>query len=92
MKVTLSKPIQAHDEDISEVTFREPTGKDTARCGVVFNVTTDGDQLVIAAGPMHKMIAALAGIPISSVDQMSGKDWNTCAMVILPLFVEGETT
>lgn len=78
-KLTLSKPISAHDEKISELTFREPTGDDLMACGEMpFALETkkSGATLThISTDALALYIERLAGIPMSSVKQMTPKDF-----------------
>ena len=87
----LSKPIKAHGEDVAELAFREPTGKDLRTCGMPYSMLDrDGAVgLVIDAGAVAKLISALAGIPTSSVDQLSARDFQEATNVIVGFFGPG---
>jgi hypothetical protein len=39
--IALSKPIRAHNQDVSELTLREPTGADLVAAGVPFSTSID---------------------------------------------------
>ena len=80
--VTLAAPITAHGATLSALTLRQPTGKDLRTCGLPYKLTGAGD-IAIDAQPMHRMIAELAAVPPSSIDQLSAGDWNAVAMVVL---------
>ena len=90
-KITLKleTPIQAHGETISELAFRAPNGSDLMRCGSPFihENTTAGETLTrtdnLATG---KLISALAGIPTSSVGQMSALDFTAAQAAIIGFF------
>lgn len=82
IKLKLSKPIEAHGNQIDEIELREPLGKDVRKCGLPFTVVQRESG---AVGPEYnteaaaKMISELSGIPPSSVDKMSAADF-TAAM------------
>jgi hypothetical protein len=86
--LTLRKPIQAHGETVLVLTFREPTGKDLAACGM-----PGGDSMASPefGGYVRMMISRLAEIPPSSVDTMSAVDWRD-AMIKVMLFLGDPTT
>lgn len=86
--LTLTKPIKAHGEDVSVLTFREPTGKDIRECGVPYSIGQRGDEVVTYPDARNtaKLIVALAGIPTSSVDQLSMADFNAAMMVVIGFF------
>ncbi len=74
--VTLSKPIEAHGEQVSKLEIREPTGRDLRVHGNPFRLvmaTKDGQDPypVFDAAVCAALLSELAGIPPSSVDQMS---------------------
>lgn len=90
VRITLSRPIKAHDEDRTELVFREPTGADVQRYGdpVLIDLNAAGRPPVSFNTPaMSAMIAALAGIPPSSVSAMTAADWKTAAWAIAPFFI-----
>lgn len=89
MKVSLTRAIQAHgDDNVRELTLREPTGKDLRTLGLPFTISATGqvnpDSAVIA-----RHISALAGIPPSSVDQLSAADFMTCSIAVMGFFGTG---
>lgn len=89
-RVPLSKPIEAHGEPISELVFREPTGGDIARCGnpVIYNPATESiDDVRFDEAKMNKMIATLAGVPLSTVEKLPAHDWSICAWTIAGFFL-----
>lgn len=76
-KITLSRPVKAHGNDVTVLEFREPTGDDILACGMPFNVSqrTDGTSLQIMDMPAtYAYIVALAGIPMSSAKAMKAPD------------------
>ena len=86
--VTLRKPIQAHGEEVTTLTFREPNGDDIMTCGYPLQMSGDGSFTPIA-GVCGKYISRLGGIPASSVKALSAPDFQACMMTIIPFFTAG---
>ncbi len=86
--VTLKKPIQAHGEEVTKLTFREPTGDDIMACGYPLQMSGDG-TFVPLAGAIGKYISRLGGIPASSVKALSAPDFQACMMTVIPFFTDG---
>ncbi|HWJ72594.1 MAG TPA: phage tail assembly protein [Kaistia sp.] len=86
--VPLSKAIPAHGEDIKELAFREPTGGDITRCGnpVKFNLASADPEPSFDEVKMTAMMAALAGVPPSSIAVLTSRDWMTCAWMLSDFF------
>ena len=84
--ITLSRPILAHGEEKKSILLREPNGKDIAACGYPFTIAAHLEPRISGA-EMRAMIAACAGIPPSSVDQLAANDFNMLAMHILGFFL-----
>lgn len=82
--VPLSRPIQAHGEELMALTLREPTGKDL-RTGMPYRILADG-EMVIDAGVVATLISSLCGIPPSSVDQLSALDFQEATAAVLGFF------
>ena len=76
--VALLQPIKAHGRDVSELTLRPLTGKDLRICGAPYRIGRAGDEGIVDSQAVSAMISELAGIPISSVDQLSAADWFAC--------------
>lgn len=90
VRVPLSKPIPAHGEDVTELVFREPNGADIARCGnpVLINPATVSIEDVRFDEPkMNRMMAALAGVPLSTIEKLPGGDWQICAWTVAGFFL-----
>ena len=66
----LSRPIEAHGEQVSELTLRDPDS------GALFqlDVTLGSGGLTINLGSISKVIASAAGIPPSSAKQILMRD------------------
>lgn len=77
VKLKLSRPIEAHGETHDAIVIREPTVKDLRRCG--YPVTGKAEIVPDAAA---KLISVCAGIPPSSVDSMSPKDFTEAIGVL----------
>jgi len=81
--VTLTKPIQAHGNEISELELREPNTGDIAACGSPFSFTIAAEEgggvtIVPHAPALVALIARLANIPLSSVRSMAVADTFAC--------------
>ena len=84
--VTLSKPIEAHGETLTELTLREPSGKDIRTFGMPYRVGAEDGSVIIDAAAMHRYIAGLAAVPPSAVDKMSPLDWTAVMAAVLGFF------
>lgn len=84
---TLAAPIQAHGEEVKELTLRRPTVQECrAIKSLPYNIGESGYPLVdveVAA----KYIAVCAGIPASSVNQLGLPDLNSVAWLIVGFFM-----
>ena len=83
----LNKPIRNNkNEEIREISFREPTGGDINRCG---NPVRLGENLEILMDEkkMTLMIAALSGILSPNIDRMDPRDWCSCAYRLRGFFL-----
>jgi len=95
IRITLEKPIRAHDDDnVTVLEMREPTAMDIESIGmpVKWEVRLEGAETVILTpmiNPrvMSQMILTLAAIPLSSVRMMHPRDWSTAAMLLANFFV-----
>src|SRR5262245_1556974 len=85
----LSKPIQAHGQEISILRWREPTAGDIERAGNPIIVDLFGEQprLTFDERKMSGMMSVLAQVPPSSVKQLSASDWNTIAWKMVRFFM-----
>ncbi len=91
--VPLSKPITAHGEETAELNFREPTTEDVMQIGVpqLLIPSADGESVGVEVRTkvVGQYIARLAAIPMSSVKQLSIKDFNACTGVVMGFFNGG---
>lgn len=91
--VRLSKPIKAHNEELTELTLREPTGDDVIEIGYPYLIMMpEGTVAGIDIRPrvIYNYIARLGGIPLSSAKQVSLKDMAVLQAHIMDFFGEGE--
>ena len=88
MKVKLTKAINAHGEEVAELDLREPTGRDVQDIGFPYLIVMTGDEqaLQIQVKTVGKYVSKLAGIPPSSVDQLSAGDLSTLTGAVMSFF------
>lgn len=91
--VKLRSPIKAHGDVLTELTLREPRGKDIAACGMPRTFGQRGKQtfVEINASAIYDYLVELAGIPPTSVDQITAADWNDLSNAILGFFAPTES-
>ncbi|MCW8918908.1 MAG: phage tail assembly protein [Gammaproteobacteria bacterium] len=83
--VKLSRPIQAHNEELSQLTLREPTGEDVERLGIPATMGAD-ESLSMNGKVICAYIVRLGKIPRTSVQQMAPADITACWTELLPFF------
>lgn len=83
--VQLKKPIEAHGELKSELTFSEMVAGDIMECGYPFRQDSKNGGGIDAA-VVGKLIGRLAKIPDSSVKSLCVQDFNACLEVVLGFF------
>lgn len=91
--VQLSKPIQAHGGEVSEITLREPDGEDVIAIGYPYLILMkDGQEhaIEIRARVIYNYISRLGGIPLSSAKKIALRDLSKLQAVIMGFFGEGE--
>jgi hypothetical protein len=69
----LSRPVQAHGEEIKELRFREPTGNDAWECGMPIRFNND-NEIIIAMPAMMSLAARLAAVPLSTIKSLPLSD------------------
>jgi hypothetical protein len=86
--VKLTKPIQAHSQTLTELTLREPKGRDIASCGLPrgFSQRRRALSMDVDTDAVHGYISTLGNIPPSSVDQLDAADWMTLMGEVLDFF------
>ncbi|NKE48430.1 phage tail assembly protein [Roseomonas frigidaquae] len=80
----LSAPITAHGDPMTALNLRHATGRDIRECGLPYRLDSEGG-IIIDSRAAHRMIAQLAAVPPSSIDQLSGPDWNNAAQAVLTM-------
>ena len=86
----LSKPIQAHGQEVSVLHWREPTAGDIEAAGNPINLEIfglDQPRLTFDEKKMSAMISRLATIPPSSVKQITAADWNSISWKLVRFFM-----
>jgi phage FluMu protein gp41 len=79
--IDLKKSITQGEEEITQITLREPTAGDYEKCGyplIIGDGTSTPDAKVIV-----KLIAACGKIPPPIVKQLGSADFNACMGAIL---------
>jgi hypothetical protein len=91
MLLRLDAPIQAHGEEIDALAFRRLRPEDLDRVGYPLRVHEDGAKEPI---PKHisALIGRLAGIPPSSVAQLTIADWERAMGVVVSFFARSRRT
>ena len=92
--IELLKPVQAHGEVLKKIKFREPTGGDMMQFGDRWPCVVDWKDGSFAPNPavMLTVMSVLAAVPPSTIKQMSGKDFSTCAWALQSFFVPGQAS
>jgi Phage tail assembly chaperone proteins, E, or 41 or 14 len=88
--IKLRKNVIANGDEVSELTFREPTAGDIERVGNPVNLqymaNDDFTKVTFESRSMTAMMALLAAVPPSTIRQMHPKDWNTAAWLLADFF------
>jgi hypothetical protein len=90
VKITLTKPIQAHGQEVKELTLRPPTGGDIRRCGMPYRLvskTDGGNATEFDTDVVAKYVVALAGVPAPSVDALTPTDFQSCINEVMNFFM-----
>lgn len=74
IKLPLTKPIEAHGDTVSQLEFRAPTGEDILEIGSPPFSVDDKKRTYFDLAVTGEYVVRLAGIPLSSVKQMSPAD------------------
>jgi hypothetical protein len=87
--IQLSKPIQAHGKEVSELQLREPTVEDVMEVGYPFLIMmSDGKDTGVDLRPkvIVQYVSRLAGIPMSSAKSISLSDLSKVQTEIMSFF------
>lgn len=88
MKLTLSKPITAHGEELTELELREPTGDEVCEIGFPYLLHINDGETMIELRPklIRAYVSKLAGVPPSSLSALSPADISTATGVVMGFF------
>lgn len=81
MKIKLSKPINAHGEDVSELELAEPSTGDLIDLGDPMTINSD-ESICFKNDVIAKYISRLAKIPMSSVRELARADFIACKTAV----------
>ena len=89
LEQVLTRPIQAHGEELHILRWREPTGADIERAGnpIIVDFFGEKPSLTFNEKKMSAMISALCQVPPSSVRQLTAGDWNSIAWKLVRFFM-----
>jgi hypothetical protein len=89
LEQVLTKPIQAHGEELHILRWREPTGADIERAGnpIIVDFFGEKPSLTFNEKKMSAMISALCQVPPSTVRQLTAGDWNSIAWKLVRFFM-----
>lgn len=83
----LYKPLRGMTgEEITQLTFREPTGADINRIGNPCRFNADGES-IIDDRRMMLVIANLSGVLSPILERMDPRDYNSCAYRLRSFFL-----
>lgn len=92
--IPLSKPITAHGAQVSEITLRDPEPEDVMALGMPQLMIPSADGTTVGIEVRSKIcgayISRLAGIPPSSVKQMTLPDFMRCQNAVMGFFNSGD--
>jgi len=87
----LSKPIKAHNEELSELQLREPIIEEVMEIGYPYLILMkDGQEagIEIRPGVIVRYVSKLASIPMGSAKQMSLSDLTKAQAIVMGFFGE----
>ena len=84
---TLSAPIQAHDEQVLELTLRRPTVAEVRAIKALPYKIDKNEEVSLDMDVAAKYIAVCAGIPAPSVNQLDLADLNNLAWAVAGFFM-----
>jgi len=88
MKITLTKPVTAHGEEVTELDLREPTARDVQDLGFPYIViiSDGGEAIQLQAKTIGKYASRLGGVPPSTIDLMSAADLSALSGAVMGFF------
>lgn len=82
--LSLAKPIQAHGEQLSQLSLRKPTAAELIAHGQPYiAVGAGGGGIKADYRACAALISAICAIPPSSVDQLDMADFDEAAMILV---------
>ncbi|MGD9766851.1 MAG: phage tail assembly protein [Pseudolabrys sp.] len=90
VSVALSKPVKAHGDEVSELSFREPTVADIEAAGgnpVLLDMASDPPKADFDARRMVAMLSRLGDVPVSTIRMMNSNDFASCCWAVSGFFV-----
>ena len=89
LDISLRKSIIANGDEVTSLTFREPTAADIERVGnpVTIDPFVIPYKITFDTKVMTQMMSVLATVPPSSIRLMHPKDWNNAAWLIADFFI-----
>lgn len=85
--IKLAQPIEAHGEQLTELTLRRPTVQEVRAIKAMPYKLDKNEDVYLDMDVAAKYIAVCAGIPPSSVNQLDLSDLNTLAWAIFSFFM-----
>ena len=83
----LAAPIQAHDQEVLEVTLRRPTVAEVRAIKALPYKIDKNEDVTLDMEASAKYIAVCAGIPAPSVNQLDLHDLNNLAWAVSGFFM-----
>jgi Phage tail assembly chaperone proteins, E, or 41 or 14 len=89
--IDLETPVMAWGDMATKLTFRRPTGADIMALGEGYPININWTTGQVTPNPkfMGPMMAVLAGVPETTIRNLDGIDWSTCAHAIMGFFPPG---
>lgn len=83
----LASPIQAHGDELKELSLRRPTPQEVRNIKMLPYVLGEDNRPVAEADVAAKYIGVCAGIPPSSVNQLDLSDFNQLVWMVIGFFL-----
>ena len=88
----LAAPIQAHDEELTKLSYRRPTVAEVRKIKALPYKIDKNEDVSLDMDVGAKYIAVCASIPASSVDQLDLADLNDLVWAIAGFFMKPESS
>ncbi|MGQ3663186.1 phage tail assembly protein [Citrobacter braakii] len=85
--VILKKPVMAHGEEVTEITLREPNGKDVRKNGYPYNMGGEGN-IIMSGSAIAAYIQDLGGVNPRAVDDLHPSDMNKLGVMVIGFFLQ----